>query len=78
MTENERKEQRQIANKAHGQGYLLGLVLATSIHCGFQDIMGKDNYINFLRKNWITVPWPIWITLIVICLWIVWGRAREQ
>ncbi len=45
-----------------------GFLLNSSIMGIYQDWMGLEGYINYLRHNWIDLPWWIWLFPIGIIL----------
>lgn len=53
--------------------FVLGAVATLSLNNWFQDWMGQDRYIEYLRGHWLTLPWEVDA---LILLWALWAFYR--
>jgi hypothetical protein len=43
-----------------------------------QDWMGREAYIQLVRENWISLPWWLWLMLIIAVMTLDWYLTRER
>ena len=47
-----------------------GMLAVVALQAMFQDYLGLDSYIVYLQKWWISLPWAIWIPVLLFALWL--------
>jgi hypothetical protein len=52
--------------KAFRRGQWIGMLMFFCIMNLIQDWLGLEDYVDFLQRHWIAVPWPVWLLGLII------------
>jgi len=63
-------------SKALWEGYLIGVVMSSAALGLMQDFVGREGYIEYVRRHWIDLPWWPWVLVLLLFAWSLFSRMK--